>query len=140
MCVHLQSRKGTAAAAAAAAVRTFQTGKGRLTGSQDGRGSGWGAAAGGKGERRRNWGEGRRWCCEQGRRWWRREAEAEPSLTQPALWTQEGKGRLPMYYLHLLLWRKSCSTVGARTFLLCFIYISTELCAYNLHKHLSDKS
>ena len=45
-----------------------------------------------------------------------------------------------MYYLHLLLWRKSCSIVAARTFLLCFIDISTELCAYNLHKHLSDKS
>ena len=93
MCVHLQSRKGTAAAAAAA-VGTFQTGKGWLTGSQDGRGSGWGAAAGGKGERRRNWGEGGRWGCEQGRRWRWREAETEPSLTQPALWTQEGKGRL----------------------------------------------
>ena len=92
MCVHLQSRKGTAAAAA---VGTFQTGKGRLTGSQDGRGSGWGAAAGRKRERGRNWGEeGGRWGCEQGRRWRWREAEIEPSLTQPALRTQEGKGRL----------------------------------------------
>ena len=136
MCVHLQSRKGTAAAA----VGTFQTGKDRLTGGEDGRGRRWGAAADRKGERRRSGGEGR-WGCEQGRRsgWWR-EAEIEPSFTQPALWTQEGKGRLPMYYLHLLLWRKSCSIVAARTFLLCFIDISTELCAYNLHKHLSDKS
>ena len=91
MCVHLQSRKGTAAAA----VGTFQTGKDRLTGGEDGRGRRWGAAADRKGERGRSGGEGR-WGCEQGRRsgWWR-EAEIEPSFTQPALWTQEGKGRLP---------------------------------------------